>query len=117
MEKRVAQKEEAIDRKAEGLQRAIATGRAAKRRCKERETSIEAAARRPTHSSTSVRRKLEETAGLTRDEARRALVEQMTEEARGEAAKHIRQVESRGARGGRPRAEEDRLDRHRAAGG
>ena len=41
-----------------------------------------------------VRQKLEQTAGLTREEARRELVEQMTEEARGEAAKHIRQVET-----------------------
>src|SRR5262249_61184151 len=41
-----------------------------------------------------VRQKLEQTAGLTRDEARRELVAQMTEEARGEAAKHIRQVET-----------------------
>jgi ribonucrease Y len=31
---------------------------------------------------------------MTRDEARRSLVEQMTEEARGEAAKQIRQIES-----------------------
>ncbi len=42
----------------------------------------------------AVRRKLEETAGLTRDEAKRTLVEQMIEEARDEAAKQIRQIES-----------------------
>ena len=41
-----------------------------------------------------VRRKLEETAGLTRDEAKRSLVEQMLDEARHDGARHIRQVEA-----------------------
>src|SRR5204862_7850878 len=40
------------------------------------------------------RRKLEETAGLTRDEARRSLMDQMLEEARHDGAKAIRQIEA-----------------------
>jgi ribonucrease Y len=94
MEKRLAQKEEAVDRKAEALEardREIARREVA---CKEREAGIESRHAEAAALVDTVRRKLEETAGLTREEARRALVEQMTEEARGEAAKHIRQVES-----------------------
>ena len=94
MEKRVAQKEETLARKAETLEtrdRETAQREAA---CKEREAGIETRRAEATALVDAVRRKLEETAGLTREEARRALVEQMTEEARGEAAKHIRQVES-----------------------
>ena len=41
-----------------------------------------------------VRRKLEETAGLTRDEARRSLIEQMVDEARSDGAKLVRQIEN-----------------------
>src|SRR6185436_10428811 len=42
----------------------------------------------------SVRDKLEQTAGMTRDEAKRTLVEQMTDEARHDAARQIRQIEA-----------------------
>jgi ribonuclease Y len=94
MEKRVAQKEEAVDRKAEALEgrdREVAQRETA---CKEREAGVDVRRAEADALVDAVRRKLEETAGLTREEARRSLVEQMTEEARGEAAKHIRQVES-----------------------
>jgi ribonuclease Y len=94
VEKRVAQKEDAADRRAEALE---ARDRETARReaaCNEREAGIERTRAEVTAQLDAVRRQLEETAGLTRDEARRALVEQMTEEARGEAARHIRQVES-----------------------
>ncbi|MCI0347158.1 MAG: Rnase Y domain-containing protein, partial [Chloroflexi bacterium] len=94
MEKRVGQKEEAVDRKAEALD---ARDRELGQRDathKEREAALERTRSEASALVDAVRRKLEETAGLTREEARRALVEQMTEEARGEAAKHIRQVES-----------------------
>src|SRR4030095_7971911 len=41
----------------------------------------------------STRHQLEQTAGLTRDEARKQLIQEMVDEARHEAAKHIRLVE------------------------
>ncbi len=94
MEKRFAQKEEAIDRKLDGLtQRENELGKR-EEATKQVERTIEAKRSEAQALVDSVRQKLEETAGLTREEARRALVDQMTEEARGEAAKHIRQIES-----------------------
>ncbi len=94
MERRVAQKEEAVDRKVESLETRERESAQREAACREREAAIESKRAEATALVDAVRRKLEETAGLTREEARRALVEQMTEEARGDAAKHIRQVES-----------------------
>ncbi|HEV7733591.1 MAG TPA: ribonuclease Y [Candidatus Binatia bacterium] len=94
VEKRVAQKEEAIDRKLDGLsQRENELGKR-EDASKQVERTIEAKRSEAQALVDTVRQKLEETAGLTRDEAKRSLVDQMTEEARGEAAKHIRQIES-----------------------
>jgi len=102
MEKRVAQKEESIDRKIEALEgrdRELAQREAA---CKAREATVESSRAEAAALVNDIRKKLEEIAGLTREEARKALVDQMTEEARGEAAKHIRQIE------GEAREEADR---------
>jgi ribonuclease Y len=94
MEKRVAQKEESADRKVENLATRETNLSAREEALKERDRSIESTRAEVTALVDAVRRKLEETAGMTRDEAKRSLVEQMTEEARGEAAKQIRQIES-----------------------
>jgi ribonucrease Y len=94
MEKRVTQKEEAADRKSEALASREADLASREDAFKERDRQIEAKRAEATALVDAVRKKLEETAGMTRDEARRSLVEQMTEEARGEAAKQIRQIES-----------------------
>ena len=102
MEKRVAQKEEVADRKAETLATRESDLSAREEALKERDRSIETARAEATALVDAVRRKLEETAGMTREEAKRSLVEQMSEEARGEAAKQIRQIE------GEAREEADR---------
>jgi ribonucrease Y len=94
MEKRVAQKEEAADRKVESLASRETDLAGREESLRERDRSIEAKRAEITGLVDAVRRKLEETAGMTRDEAKRSLVEQMTEEARGDAAKQIRQIES-----------------------
>jgi ribonucrease Y len=94
MEKRVVQKEEAADRKVENLATRETDLSAREEALKERDRSIESTRASVTALVDAVRRKLEETAGMTRDEAKRSLVDQMTEEARGEAAKQIRQIES-----------------------
>ena len=94
MEKRLAQKEEAIDHKTEALQARENDLAARDEAFKEKERGLESRRAEAASLVDQVRKKLEQTAGLTRDEARRELVEQMTEEARGEAAKHIRQVET-----------------------
>src|SRR5207245_644926 len=47
-----------------------------------------------TRLTDQVSQRLEHAAGMTRDEAKRTLIEQMTDEARHDAARHIRQVEA-----------------------
>ena len=101
-ERRIAQKEEAVTKR---LESATERERELQRReeaAKHREVSIEKLQAEQGELVEAVRRKLEETAGLTRDEARRSLVDQMTDEARHDAAKLIRQIE------GEAREEADR---------
>jgi ribonuclease Y len=94
LEKRVAQKEESIDRKLESLAQREAELARREEGLKQQEHGL--ADRRAEYERLveSVRRQLEEAAGLTREEAKRALVGQMIEEARHDAAKVIRQIES-----------------------
>ncbi|TMA64056.1 MAG: ribonuclease Y [Deltaproteobacteria bacterium] len=94
LEKRILQKEEGIDRKIEAfaqreteLARREDALRTQERLMEGRQTEI-------TRLTDQVRQKLEQAAGMTRDEAKRTLVEQMTDEARHDAARHIRQVEA-----------------------
>jgi ribonuclease Y len=94
IEKRVAQKEEAVDRKSESLAGRETELAARDEALRERDRGIEAKRAEVSGLVDAVRRKLEETAGMTREEAKRSLVEQMAEEARGDAAKQIRQIES-----------------------
>jgi ribonuclease Y len=94
LEKRLAQREEAAERRAEGLDARERQLAAREEAARAKEAGIESRHAEAAALVDTVRRKLEETAAMTRDEAKRSLVEQMTDEARGEAAKHIRQVEA-----------------------
>ena len=93
-ERRIAQKEEAVTKRLESL---TDRDRELQRREEEVKRRDEEAAKLRQEQEQlveNVRRKLEETAGLTRDEARRSLMDQMTEQARHDAAKTIRQIEA-----------------------
>jgi ribonuclease Y len=103
-ERRIAQKEEAVGKRLEAL---TERERELQRRDEETKRRDEEIAKLRVEQEKlveSVRKKLEETAGLTREEARRALVDQMTEEARHDAAKAIRQVEAEAREEGDRRA-------------
>ncbi len=93
-ERRVAQKEETVTRRLEGMAETERTLARRDEEAKRREEDLAKLRADQTALVENVRKKLEETAGLTREEARRSLVEQMTDEARHEAAKSIRQIES-----------------------
>jgi len=93
-EKRIAQKEETVDRRVEAVVTRESDLAAREEASKERARGIDSKQAELVALVDGVRRKLEETAGLTREEAKRSLVEQMTDEARGDAAKQIRQIES-----------------------
>ncbi len=94
LEKRVAQKEESIERKIEVFAQREAELAKREDGFRQKEGALEGRRAEYERLIDSVREKLEQTAGMTRDEAKRTLVEQMRDEARHDAARHIRQIES-----------------------
>jgi ribonuclease Y len=101
-ERRAAQKEEAVTKRLEGLTERERDSQRREEEIKRREGEIAKLRGEQEQLVEAVRTKLEVTAGLTREEARRSLVEQMADEARHDAAKLIRQIE------GEAREEADR---------
>jgi len=94
LERRVQQKDEGVEQRLGLLiERETEIGRT-EQSLKDRVRRIDEREQEAQRLVDDVRRKLEETAGLTREEAKRALMEQMTDEARHDAARHIRQVEA-----------------------
>jgi len=93
-ERRVAQKEEAVTKRLETLTERDRELQRREEDVKRRDDEMAKLRQEQGQLVESVRRKLEETAGLTRDEARRSLMDQMTEQARHDAAKSIRQIEA-----------------------
>ena len=93
VERRIAQKEEGVTKRLEAIGEREREIQRREEETKRRESDLGGLRGECEALVESVRRKLEDTAGLTRDEARRELVEQMTDEARHEAAKTIRQIE------------------------
>ncbi len=102
LEKRVAQKEESIDRKIEMFAQREAELGKREDGLRQKEGALEGRRAECERLVDAVRQKLEQTAGMTRDEAKKTLVEQMQDEARHDAARHIRQIE------GEAREEADR---------
>lgn len=93
LEKRLVAREEALDRKSEQIERREAEIKRREQGLKDREQGLQERQAEYERLLEETRRKLEETAVLTRDEARRNLMQSMVEEARHEAAKHIRIIE------------------------
>jgi ribonuclease Y len=94
VEKRVAQKEESVDRRLEGVGQRETDLAKRDEGLRQRERTIEERRGELDRLVDTVRQRLEETAGMTRDEAKRTLLDQMVDEARHDAARHIRQIEA-----------------------
>ena len=102
VEQRVAQKEQSIDRKIEAFAQREAELAKREDGLRQRERSLDDRRAEYDRLVDTVRERLEQTAGMTRDEAKKTLMDQMLDEARHDAARHIRQVE------GEAREEADR---------
>jgi ribonuclease Y len=92
-EKRLISKEEAIDKRVESFDKR--EGELARRdqSLKSREKNIEEKALECDQRIDEARAQLEQVAGLTREEAKRSLIDQMVDEAKHESAKRIRVIE------------------------
>ena len=92
-EKRLGAREEALDSRSEQLERQEGENRRRDQGLKDREQTISTRQTECEQLVDRTRVQLEQTASLTREEARRQLVQSMIDEAKHEAAKSIRLIE------------------------
>ena len=92
-EKRLVARGETLDRRTEQVDRRDTESKKREQALKDREQALTTRQTELDQLIDSTRHQLEQTAGLTRDEARKQLIQEMVDEARHEAAKHIRLVE------------------------
>jgi ribonuclease Y len=92
-EKRLVARGETLDRRTEQVDHRDTESKKREQALKDREEALTTRQTELDQLVDSTRHQLEQTAGLTRDEARKQLIQEMVDEARHEAAKHIRLVE------------------------
>ena len=92
-EKRLIGKEEGIDKRIEGVDKREAELSRREQSLKSREKNIEDRAAESDRQVDEARRQLEQVAGMTREEAKKSLIDQMLDEAKHESAKRIRVIE------------------------
>ena len=92
-EKRLISKEEAIDKRIESIDKRETDVGRREASLKAKEKAIEEKAEEYDRQIDEARRQLEEVAGMTREEAKKNLIDQMIEEAKHESAKRVRVVE------------------------
>ena len=93
IEKRLLSREEALDRKLESIDSRDAEAQRKDETMRARETQLAAREAEGGRLIEETREALERVAGLTREEAKRTLIDQMVDEAKHDASKRIRQVE------------------------
>ena len=93
LERRLIAKEEAIDKRLESFDKRELELAKRDQGIKSREKQVEEQAAEYGRQVDQARRQLEQVAGLTREEAKRSLIDQMVEEAKHESAKRIRVIE------------------------
>ncbi|HVO92037.1 MAG TPA: ribonuclease Y [Terriglobales bacterium] len=92
-EKRLIGREEAIDKRIESVDKREAELLRREQSLKSREKNIEEKVAECDRQVDEARRQLEQVAGLTREEAKKSLIDQMVDEAKHESAKRIRVIE------------------------
>jgi ribonuclease Y len=93
LEKRLLGKEESLDKRIESLSSREAELGRRESGAKSREKTVEEREQESQRLLAEAKRQVELAAGMTREEAKRSLVDQMVEEAKHESAKRIRTIE------------------------
>ena len=93
LEKRLINKEENLDKRIEMVERREAELSRRESSLKTREKSVEEKVAECERLSDEAKRQIEHVAGMTREEAKKSLIDQMVEEAKHESAKRIRIIE------------------------
>jgi len=92
-EKRLIGKEEMIDKRVDSIDKREGELSRRETALKSREKAIEEQAVECARQVDQARRQLEQVAGMTREEAKKSLIDEMTEEAKHDSAKRIRVIE------------------------
>lgn len=92
-EKRLVGKEEALDKRVDSVEKRDSELGRREGALKSREKGIEDKSAESDRQIDEARKQLEQVAGMTREEAKRNLIDQMVEEAKHDSAKRIRVVE------------------------
>lgn len=92
-EKRLIGKEELIDKRVDSVDKREGELSRRENALKSREKTIEDQAVECARQVDQARRQLEQVAGMTREEAKKSLIDEMTEEAKHDSAKRIRVIE------------------------
>jgi len=98
-EKRVIAKEEAIDKRVESMDKRDNEFARREQSLKAREKSLEDKFAESERQVDEARRHIEQVAGMTREEAKKSLIDQMVDEAKHESAKRIRVIEEEAKEG------------------
>jgi ribonucrease Y len=93
LEKRVIGKEETLDKRVDSLEKREADLGRRDAAIKSREKTIEEKSADCDRQIDEARKQLEQVAGMTREEAKRSLIDQMLDEAKHDSAKRIRVIE------------------------
>ncbi|MGH7899800.1 MAG: ribonuclease Y, partial [Candidatus Binatia bacterium] len=93
IEKRIQAKEEAIEKRLQSLEQRDIENTRRDAALRERETKLVEKEREQVELVLETRERLEQIAGMTREEAKKTLLENLMVETRHESAKYIRQVE------------------------
>ena len=93
LEKRLISREEGFDKRAETIDKRESELVRREQSLKSREKNIDDKAAECDRRVDEARRQLEQVAGMTREEAKKNLIDQMVEEAKHESAKRIRVIE------------------------
>ena len=92
-EKRLIGKEESLDKRVDSIDKRESEFGRREASLKSREKNIEEKAAECDRQVDEARKQIEQVAGMTREEAKKSLIDQMVEEAKHESAKRIRIVE------------------------
>jgi ribonuclease Y len=92
-EKRLVSKEEALDKRIDSIEKRESELLRRDAALKSREKTIDERSQEYDRHIDEARRQLEQVAGMTREEAKKNLIDQMVEEAKHESAKRIRVIE------------------------
>src|SRR5712691_5010680 len=93
LEKRLVGKEESLDKRIEGTERRESDLARREQSIRSREKGVEEKQAEYERVANEAKQQLEQVAGMTREEAKRSLIDQMVEEAKHDSAKRIRVIE------------------------